>query len=307
MADLNELPKFDAGTYQKPLAALAEVMALKLSREASKLLNPDYAGIDLHILLRTAMRAYDLLHYINADVRRETDTDWKIAYSIETLPLIRNMIDCLYNITAILQNPSQNVPLYRKSGFRNAFRALTADEERYGGEEQWDNWILKTRSNFELHMRASRFTLDEVMASQEWPTLGRYIATQQPGGTLTAHQQSLRTFTYGYWKQYSAIAHGAFEGILLVGPFFILDSYPIDQRETLEQSHIGVLSEHMFRAAAVLLCIVTEVQAHFRFEGASINQRIHAMWTVLLPLFDAKELYHERYRQLIIDRGIEDR
>ena len=105
MIDPNDLPKFDAGTYQKPLGALAEVLALKLSREATKLIRPAYAAIDMHVMLRVTMRAYDLLHYINADERREKDTDWRLSYTISSLPLIRNMIDCLYNITAILQDP----------------------------------------------------------------------------------------------------------------------------------------------------------------------------------------------------------
>ena len=50
----------------------------------------------------------------------------------------------------------------------------------------------------------------------------------------------------------------------------------------------------------------TELQAHFKFDdnGARINGRIHEMWNVLMPLFDVKELYKERYEKLMKDRGI---
>jgi hypothetical protein len=57
MIDPNDLPKFDAGTYQKPLAALAEVLAQKLRREATKFIQPPYTAIDMHVMLRVAMRA----------------------------------------------------------------------------------------------------------------------------------------------------------------------------------------------------------------------------------------------------------
>jgi len=67
-----------------------------------------------------------------------------------------------------------------------------------------------------------------------------------------------------------------------------------------------VMSMHIMRAAAVLLCIVTELQAHFLFDddGAQIHPRIHAIWNALLPVFEVKELYSERYEQLMKDRRI---
>jgi hypothetical protein len=306
MHDTDKLPDFDAGTYQKPLAQLAEVLAQKLRREAPSLLRPPYAATDMHVLMRMAMRTYDLLHYINADDRRATDTDWRMPYSITTLSLVRNMIDCLYNITAILQDPSQNAPWYRKSGFKKALQALNADEERYGGQPKWDDWIHKSRDKVSDSMRATGFTESDVIASQDWPTMGKYLSDKKAGGLLSDHQQFLKTFTYGFWKEYSAIAHGGFEGMILVGAYYVTDFFPIDEREKLEETHISVLSLHVPRAAQVLLCIVTEVQAHFGFEGADINKRIHAMWEALIPMFDARELYEDRYKQLMIDRHIDN-
>src|SRR5579872_5213964 len=99
------IPSIDAGTFQKPLGKLAEVLAQKVHREASKILSPKFVAIDLYALIRQAMRTYDLLFYINADDRRMNDCYWKPVYTIVTLPLIRNMIDCLYNITLLLQDP----------------------------------------------------------------------------------------------------------------------------------------------------------------------------------------------------------
>jgi hypothetical protein len=54
------------------------------------------------------------------------------------------------------------------------------------------------------------------------------------------------------------------------------------------------------------LCIVTELQSSFKFDdnGANINENIHRMWDVLMPLFDVKELYEEHYKELMQKRGI---
>lgn len=64
---------------------------------------------------------------------------------------------------------------------------------------------------------------------------------------------------------------------------------------------------HLLRSAAILLSIVTELQAYFRFDdsGARINERIYAMWNALMPVFEVKELYDERYAQLMQEKGIE--
>ena len=72
----------------------------------------------------------------------------------------------------------------------------------------------------------------------------------------------------------------------------------------IEARYDILVSAHLGRAATVLLCLITELQAHCRFEGANINERIHNIWKTLLPLFEANELYEERYAKLMEERGI---
>jgi hypothetical protein len=48
------------------------------------------------------------------------------------------MIDCLYNITAILKSPGPKGYQFRESGFKQILTALDADERRYGGDPKWD-------------------------------------------------------------------------------------------------------------------------------------------------------------------------
>jgi len=50
---------------------------------------------------------------------------------------------------------------------------------------------------------------------------------------------------------------------------------------------------------------VTELQAYFRFDGARINERILEVWQALKPAFEVKDLYDQRYGQLMRNKGIE--
>src|ERR1700675_976098 len=83
--------RLNASTFQKPLVDLAEVLAQKVKREVPKFLAaPPFVSVDLHVMIRQAMSTYDLLFYLNADERRETDCYWRNSYGVVILPLIRN-------------------------------------------------------------------------------------------------------------------------------------------------------------------------------------------------------------------------
>jgi hypothetical protein len=125
LADQN-IVSMDAPLFQEKLVKLAEVIAQKVRREAPNMIaGPAYITADMHVMLRQAMYTYQLMFFLNAD-----DNPYrKNQYSVVAFPLTRGMIDCLYNITAILENPAENGPRFRRSGLKNAFEALNEDEK----------------------------------------------------------------------------------------------------------------------------------------------------------------------------------
>lgn len=300
--------ELDASTFQRQLETLAEVLAQKLRREAPKLLGatPAYVSVDLHVMLRQMIYIYNLFFYVNADERVENDPHYRKQYSVVMLSLIRNMIDCLYNITAILENPAVKGAGFRKSGYKAKLAALDEDRARYGGRVEWNAWITRARAEIMEDMRRNGFSSADVQQANQWPTLGRYIKAPQLGGTFSPHQQFLKLLNYGPWREYSALAHGTFDGLLETAVYYITDIFPHDDRSKLDDVHPLRLSTHISQVAGVLVGAVTEVQAYFRFpsNGARINERIHEVWNALTPTFTVKELYDERYAQLMKTKGI---
>lgn len=292
---------------QGPLKCLAETIAQKMYREVPNLIAaPAYLGPTLFTMIRQAMYTYDLLFYLHADERRENDCHWKPAYTFSSAPLVRSLIDCLFNTTLILEDPSANIAVYCKSGFKKEFKDLNEDKARYGDREEWKPYFENKKSKLSLALRQYGFAEAEVRASKPWPTLGGYLSEKGPGNSMTPHQVFLKTFTYGMWREYSAMAHGGFEGLLDSVSFYTRDAIPRDQHARMDEIYERLMSLHMGRVAIIMLCVVTEVQAYFRFTDANINARIFRLWDRLIPLFEAKEIYDERYRQLMIDRGIRD-
>ena len=122
----------NAKTFQTELGSLANTLALKVQREAVKVVNPGFVATDIYVMLRQSISIYHLIFHLNADERREKEAAWTV-YSAAALPLVRCMIDSLYNITAILTNPGVKGRQFRASGYRQILDGLDADEKRYGG------------------------------------------------------------------------------------------------------------------------------------------------------------------------------
>lgn len=80
---------------------------------------------------------------------------------------------------------------------------------------------------------------------------------------------------------------------------------PHDFRPHLDAQYPEFLTRHLGRAALVLLCISTDLQAFFRFPDANIDARGCDMWKALMNLFEAKELYEEHYEALLQEKGMQ--
>jgi hypothetical protein len=293
----------DARTFQQHLRSLANTIALKVEREGPLLpLKPVFVSADITVLIRQALNTYDLFFFVNADDRRKKDCDWKVAYSAVILPLIRCMIDCLYNITVILENPVMAYQ-FRTSGYKLALLALESDEKRYGGDPRWDAHIASRREFIRTGMRLDGFTAADVDSSKIWPTMSAYLRPEK-NVPLTPHQEFLTKLTLGFWQEYSGIAHATFQGLMLTAMCYVTDKVPPEEELRFEDALESMLFIQMTRVAAILLCTLTEVQAHCRFGGARINERLHEIWNALLKAPEIKELYDERYSKLMQDKGI---
>src|ERR1039458_4940529 len=293
----------DVSTFQKPLAELALTMAFKVEREGAPLMGaPLYVAIDIGALLRMSNETLNLLWFINAD--ETAKVGGRPIYSIASLPLVRTLIDNLYNITYILRDPAKHGRAYRLSGIKKEQRDLKEDEVRYGGKPEWDEWIRSARSPLDLNLRGFQGTQAEVDAQQDWMTFGKYVNQKGPGGTSNNHQTFLSTFEYGPWREYSALSHGGPEALRDVGMYYRYREQPFEDRPKIDDALDRTRSLHLMRGALVLLATITELQLFFHFPEANIDSRLHQVWNAVLLHIEAIELYNDRYKDLMEKKGI---
>jgi hypothetical protein len=264
----------DASKFQNQLGELTATIALKVQREGPQIMGSGNAAMDIYVLVRQAQRTCDLFFYLNADEHR-AGPHWRSIYTIVALPLVRSMIDCLYNITMMLEDPRNKPAEFRKSGYKMALEALEEDKLKYGTnpDPRWKDWLMKRESTLDFTIRNDGFKFSEVMAQNRWPTLGTYLR-EKKGTPLNSHQVFLKSLTFGYWREYSEYSHGTFQGLLRTAMFYLERDMPHEDRPRIEEVSLNLIFTHMTRACAILLCIITELQAFFRFDGARINARL---------------------------------
>lgn len=293
----------DVSKFQKPLAELAVTMSLKIEREATTSFGiPAHAAIDIGALLRMSNETLNLLWFLNAD--ETLKNGGRSIYMIASLPLVRTLIDNLYNITYILRDPAKHGRAYRLSGIRKEQFDLREDERRYGGKPEWDEWIEDSRAKIDLNMRGLEATQTEVDAQQDWKTLGSYLSQKGPGGTLNNHQTFLSTFEYGPWREYSALAHGGPEALRDVGMFYTYKEQPFEDRPKIDDALERTRSLHVMRASLVLLATITELQLFFHFRDANVDSRLRKIWEAMLDHIEVIELYSGHYKTLMDKKGI---
>jgi hypothetical protein len=152
-------------------------------------------------------------------------------------------------------------------------------------------------------MRANGFTDAEITTAKTWPTMSGYLRSDGKV-PLTPHQQFLTKLTLGFWQEYSGIAHATFQGLMATAMCYVTDKVVPEEEAQFDDAVETMLFISMVRVAAILLCILTEVQAHCRFGGGRINQGLHEAWNALLQAPEVKELYDERNSKLMQDKGI---
>jgi len=288
----------DAATFQGTIDRLAETLANKVDREGrNKFQGAQWTVDDIYVQLRVAKNLYDLIFYINADENRRSAT-WREEYSILAWSHIRGLIDCLYNVSLLMQDPERNGFTFRLSGLKKFIKNVEELEEYYGNKPEWRRDLENRKQIAERIAMELGISIEAARNSkQTWKTLGRYLGESY--GAEDELQHFLRRFTLGQWSDYSSIAHATYEGLVPHAAFFIRDGLDQSQRKSLEDIFPRMMSMHVARAAMLMLCIITEVQAKFSFDGAGINKRIEDAWKALLPMYEVEEFYSARYRSII--------
>ena len=284
----------DASKFPVAVSNLARTVINKLEREGHTIAGLPDNGAEISLILRQVAHTYNLILFINADDNRFENYGYHSAYSFVSLPLVRTMIDGLYNCTAMLNDPL-SARRYKISGFFRMRETLQANEAAYADRPEWVEALKFQRRSYEEGLLINGIaTIELDNTKNKWLLLGEYLK-----GADTPHKQMLRKLTLGFWREYSSISHASFDGLTSIFPFIVGRELPAQLHDRLDEASERALAMQVFRAAGLLMCLVTEIQHFCHFQGASIDQRLADTWASMLEIYEIKELYELRYHSLL--------
>ena len=290
----------DASRFSGQISELALTVTLKIEREVTPH-SQSTALADISIVLRYLTQVYDLLRLINSDEIRFESAVYRTSYSFVSLPLVRTMIDGLYNCMIMLHDPSSS-RRFRISGYFRKREALNDDENKYRNDPVWSDDLLRRKQILMEQMKQDGITSSDLNdKSNEWPLLGKYLSKS----TGASHEVFLKRLTLGFWKEYSSLSHSSFDGLLNIFAFIAPDWVQKDDRVKMADAGERHTSMHFCRAAGLLLCLLTEIQHDYKFNDAHIDARLQALWIEVVKAPEIDELYTARYKGFMLGRELD--
>ena len=247
----------------------------------------------LPVLLRAfvlvSANTYHSVRYLCAD--RPSDASRRPEFAISVPPLARTLVDTLFNIVFLFENPGAHIRWYWRSAWREYREDLDRYKESYGSDACWSEWI----SNFEKAVEKFRepwFVETEAGANdvRYWPHPGQMLKAAE----LSAQgREFLRYLNDWFYKDLSRSSHLSGSGLIVRS--FTLFEYPENPHR--DDSLARVKGSSVFTVVTLFLAILSEIEGKLRF---GLTPRMEYLWGLLKAYSEeARDLYEKRYSALL--------
>lgn len=271
--------EFNFKVINEPLERIYSYIKLRLDKDR----NQSKFNFLLFGFLKISFQTYNAIHKLVA-------TNPK--YPFQARVLVRELIDILFTIVAIVENPGENSNKYEKAGYRNLWERYELEKNKYGNDPEWNSWFKTKKENL-LDPLAKTLNLTEeeknnpVKAIMRWPNPNRMLSKSE----ISLHPDKIKflkeieTWLYGELSEWSHMGWGG----LAMGLFS-------DMPET-HWTPGKVESDAVVSGILILLMILSEITISC---GYGKIQELRYVWTILNNYFDeAKDYYNLRYDNLL--------
>ena len=295
--------KIDAGRFGSPLMTLAETMVQRIKYDwPQSLSNLETAQTFCRYNLGYCLSVFRAQCGMFTDELRESHRwTWD---GVSLLPATnRTLLDCLFNLIFLLEDIESRSIWYFKSGWREQRLEYERLKSEYEGEAEWVEWLKGVADLSERGGKLFKVTEEEFADPKKqikpWPSSGQMPDYKVDNQNRPPTRQFLYYLSDWFYKNYSGQTHMSFLGMMKLGAVIAMDDLPTEVQHNFKDDGIPrIMTAHMGLSATLLLCVISELQNHFKFTG-DIELRLLEMWHVLVPDFpDAKDIFDRRYSSM---------
>lgn len=282
----DELPELKFSEIRETLDDLLVAMANLIERRWPSEYSQNLRTVLLGTVKITEI-TYKSIRYLCAD--RPEDPVRKLEFAISVPPLSRTILDSVFTVIFLLDNASERLAWYHKSGWRETFEEHQRYQEAYGRDPNWEEYIGWQQAFVEYGRQELGITDAEAANPRReitwWPNPGRMVRNRD---TTNSQRDYLRYLNDWFYREMSADSHLSWPGFARrAGHLLNPDE---EQRIELLRKY---KSDCVMTSITLILCLLSEIEAEFSFGRA---QRLKEVWSALTEVFLAsREIFEMRY------------
>jgi hypothetical protein len=223
---------------------------------------------------------------------------WHREFVYSVPPLARTLLDSLFNIIFMFDNPSVNVHWFLLGGWADQNKARKRFKRRYGTDFDWKTWL----DCFAASIKQTEDQLVEVTKAErqspERPLMGYWPNPGQMSKKHNTIQDAARAaflehISDWFYKHLSGDSHLSLTGLLNRGGYRLPLAAGVDPEELYRQTR----SNFILTALTIYVALLSEVSKEL---GLVVElARLREVWKKLVVWPDAADLHRVRYEALL--------
>ncbi len=270
--------ELDFKIVNEPLEETFKVVSLKLKKDTS-------GSGSFIFLLRSLLDAnFQTYRAIRKLVAK------KPKFPVQAYQLTRFMIDSVFVVFALIEEPDKNTRWYELAGYRTAWEEYKRELGRYSKTIKWQGYLANKKRLLDYSANFLKLPPKEQLAPDKnieyWPIPSQLLRKKM----LSTNKQKFLEEIYQWrYKQLSEWSHGQWGGVAVS----VFASKP-----ELHWDPGKFESDAVYTGLLFLLVFLSEIEV---FKKQGVGQKLKYIWMVLGSYFDeAKDYYDLRYAKRLI-------
>jgi hypothetical protein len=237
---------------------------------------------------------YGTITYLSRDKGGKDDLMPKLEYGVATSPLARSLLELLFTVIFIREQPRTRVKWFHHSGWRELREMVDSLRERYGSKRKWKTKLVQLENSVEqlrVSHKVSKRATGDPRSIKWWPTAMQMLDPKK--NYLHKRSRCFLDYLTLRYRTLSQDHHLSGAGLVRVYAKLLIDEKDARREPILRD----LKNSNVILALATLLAIYTEINDICRFDR---GKALAYCWCILMENRDeVRELYDLRYRSML--------
>jgi hypothetical protein len=289
-----EPDRIDYEPLRVPIEEIPSALVNRIARERGQALAGVHPALPefLEVSLRISDVTWRTIKSLCAD--KVLADEQRLQFAISVPPLARTLLDSLFTIIYLFDEPAGNTRRFLASGWRELLDIDARLRGRHGQDPEWDAWLGGLAGDISRLERHAAITADERKKPKLvswWPNPGKMGSTTSDVRAKEATRASFLAYLNDwFYKHLSGDSHLSFTGLARRGGR-LLDP------ENLERTKASLTlyrSEVVFDSLTIFMALLSEISGQLKLDHEA--ERLRLAWSYLSKWPSAHDLYEQRYR-----------